>query len=180
MNKSIYDDLFRYTGKRSIRLLWRYVFFTPGFRYIYFLRKTQSANFIITKFLWKFLLRRCMLKTNIQIPPETSIGKGFRIAHFGSIVINPNTIIGINFNIANGAVIGSAEGQKKGTPIIGNNVSVHANAVIIGGVKIGHNVLIAPNAFVNIDIPNGAIALGNPCKIINRINASSKYIVYKV
>gem|GEM_PF-5626873 len=47
MKKSIYDDLFRYTGKRSIRLLWKYVFFTPGFRYIYFLRKPSQLILLL-------------------------------------------------------------------------------------------------------------------------------------
>ena len=121
-----------------------------------------------------------MLQTAIQIPSATKIGKGFRIVHFGHIVINPNAIIGENFNIAQGVNIGNAEGKRKGTPVIGNNVYVAANAVIVGDVKIGDDVFIAPNSFVNIDIPNGCIALGNPAQIIQKDFASKKYIVYKV
>lgn len=180
MDKIIYDDLFRYEGERKLSTLLRYIFFTPGFRYIYFFRKTQNATSKFSKICWKILLRQTMLRTGIQIPAETSIGKGFRIVHFGSIVINPATKIGINFNIAQGATIGSAEGKKQGTPIIGNNVSIQTNAVIIGRIKIGDDVLIAPNAFVNFDVPDGAIVLGNPGKIILADKASAKYIVYKV
>jgi len=65
-------------------------------------------------------------------------------------------------------------------PIIGDNVSVQANAIVVGGIRIGDDVLIAPNSFVNIDIPDGAIAIGNPCKIIKKEKASSNYIVYKL
>lgn len=180
MGNIIYDDLYRYTGKRNLKLLVRYILFTPGFRYTFFYRKAQYAENSYSRFFLEFFRRRCMLQTAIQIPSATKIGKGFRIVHFGHIVINPNAIIGENFNIAQGVNIGNAEGKRKGTPVIGNNVYVAANAVIVGDVKIGDDVFIAPNSFVNIDIPNGCIALGNPAQIIQKDFASKKYIVYKV
>lgn len=176
----IYDDLYRYTGRKTFFLLIRYFLFTPGFRYIFFLRKCQQSKNSIVKVFWLVFLRLCMLRTGIQIPYHTKIKEGFRIAHFGNIVINPEAIIGKNFNIANGVTIGNASGKKSGVPIIGDNVYVSANAVIVGGVKIGNDVLVAPNAFVNVDIPNGAIAIGNPCKVIQKDKASDKYIVYKI
>lgn len=45
------------------------------------------------------------------------------------------------------------------------------------GVKIGNNVLIAANSFVDVDIPSDSLVIGNPCKIIPRENASKDYIV---
>lgn len=48
-------------------------------------------------------------------------------------MINPNTIIGKNFNISQGALIGNAQGKNKGAPIIGDNVCLNANAIIIEG-----------------------------------------------
>ncbi|TDD75938.1 serine acetyltransferase [Flavobacterium caseinilyticum] len=180
-NKSIiYDDLYRYTGERSFWLLLRYVFFTPGFQYVFLFRKTSNADFILSKIFWKILLRRCMLSTGIQIPEITKIDRGFRIVHFGHIVINPATIIGKNFNISHGVTLGHAEGKQAGSPIIGNNVSIQTNAVVVGSVMIGNDVLIAPNAFVNFDVPDGAIVLGNPGSIILKEKASEKYIVYKI
>lgn len=180
MKHNIYDDLYRYSGKRSFVLLLRYFFFTPGFRYVFLYRKTSNANFILQRIFWKILLRRCMLSTGIQIPEMTNIDKGFRIAHFGNIVINPSTIIGKNFNISHGVTLGHSEGKQYGSPIIGNNVSIQTNEVVVGSVTIGNDVLIAPNAFVNFDVPNGAIVIGNPANIILKEKASAKYIVYKV
>ena len=43
---------------------------------------------------------------------------------------------------------------RKGTPVIGNRVRIGANATIVGNVHIGDDVVIAPNAFVNIDVPD--------------------------
>ena len=53
--------------------------------------------------------------------------------HFGAIVINPNTIIGKKFNISQCCLIGNAQGKNIGVPIIGDNVCLNANAIIIGG-----------------------------------------------
>ena len=34
--------------------------------------------------------------------------------------------------------------------------------VIVGNITIGNNVLIAPGAYVNFDVPDGSIVIGNP------------------
>jgi len=137
----IIDDLYRYTGDRKWTSLIRYILFTPGYRYSYFFRKVEQSRFIVQKFFWEILRRQCMLRTGIQIPPSTRIGPGLRIVHFGHIVINPGTVIGKNFNVAQGVNIGNSEGKRRGAPIIGNNVYVAANAVIVGNVTIGNDVL---------------------------------------
>lgn len=76
--------------------------------------------------------------------------------------------------------MGHTEGVKVASPKIGDNVSIGPNAVVVGGIYIGNDVLIAPNIFVNFDVPNGAIVLGNPGKIIRKEKGSAKYIVYKI
>ena len=46
-------------------------------------------------------------------------------------------------------------------------------------VNIGNDVLIAPGAFVNFDVPDNSIVIGNPGKIITKNSSpTSKYIVY--
>ena len=127
------------------------------------------------------MLKLCSFKFGIQIPAQTKIASGFRIVHFGTIVINPETIIGKNFNISQGALIGNASGKRQGTPIIGDNVCMNANSIIIGNVKIGNNVLIAPGTFINFDVPDNSIVIGNPGKIISRDESpTDKYIVYSI
>lgn len=180
MRNVIYDDLYRYEGKKSVTLLARYFFFTASFRYIYLYRKAKFASNIVSKLFWEVLLRMCMLRTGIQIPSKTNIGRGFRIVHFGHVVINPAAIIGENFNISHGVTIGHSEGRMWGSPTIGNNVVVQTNAVIVGKINIGNDVLIAPNAFVNFNVPDGSIVIGNPGKIIKADKASAKYIVFSV
>jgi serine O-acetyltransferase len=135
MNTILHDDLYRYVGEKSKSLITRirYILLTPGFQYIYLFRHTQNASNLVTKLFWGILLKLCSFKFGIQIPPQTKIGKGFRIVHWGTIVVNPGTIIGKNFNISQGCLIGNAQGKNRGTPIIGNNVCMNANSLILGG-----------------------------------------------
>lgn len=47
---------------------------------------------------------------------------------------------------------------------------------MVGKINIGDDVLIAPNAFVNFDVPSHSIVIGNPGTIIIRENATESYI----
>ena len=183
MNAVIKRDLYRYIGKDCNRFRYqiRYVLFTPVFQYIYFFRKVSLAKLHLFKLFYEVCLKLCSFKFGIQIPSTTLIGDGLRISHFGTIVVNPGTVIGKNFSIAEGCLIGNSQGKKSGCPVIGDNVCMQANSIVVGGIKIGNHVLIAPGAFVNFDVPDNSIVIGNPGKIISRDSSpTDKYNVYKV
>lgn len=72
-------------------------------------------------------------------------------------------VIGENATLFKGVTIGIiSHGKRKGVPKIGNNVTIYANATVCGGITIGNNVIIAPNAFVNFDVPDNSVVIGNP------------------
>jgi len=54
--------------------------------------------------------------------------------------------------------------------IIGNNVFIGLNCIIMPGVKIDDNVIIAPGSVVTKSIPGGTIVAGVPAKIIGSYN----------
>lgn len=174
MKEIIKADLFRYDGLTKISKGKR----NPGFRYIYYLRKaSQYKKISLLGLYYYFILKRLGYRYGFQIPVETAIGEGFYIGHFGTIVINKDTIIGKNCNIAHLTTIGQANrGSHKGCPIIGNNVWIGTGSVIAGKISIGNNVLIAPNSFVNMDIPDNSLVIGNPAKIIMKENPTEGYI----
>lgn len=174
MNKIIRADLYRYGAETNILKGLK----EPGFRYLYFLRRASGKNsFSILGLFYKFILRRLGYKYGFQIPKNTKIGKGFFIGHFGTIVINEGARIGENCNIAHSTTIGRASrGKLKGTPTIGNNVWIGTGVVIVGKITIGNNVLIAPNTFLNIDVPDDSLVIGNPAKIIHKKNPTNGYI----
>lgn len=175
---TIQKDFYRESGKwlSAFKILTKCV--NPNLHFIYILRKTQKYN--KTPFLglyWRIVLRHFQIKYGFQIYPETQIGEGLYLGHWGSLVINPKTKIGKNCNIAQGVTIGQQNrGKNEGYPVIGNQVWIGPNAVIVGKINIGNNVLIAPNAYVNFDVPDNSIVSGNPAKIYPNENATEGYI----
>ena len=113
----------------------------------------------------------------MEISWRAKIGQGFYIGHAYNITINPKTTIGDWCNIHKGVTIGQTNrGKLKGVPKIGNQVWIGVNSTIVGSITIGDDVLIAPNTYVNCDVPPHSIVLGNPCTIHHRDNATEGYI----
>ncbi len=62
-------------------------------------------------------------------------------------------------------------GLEYAKPItIGDNVWIGANTAILGGVHIGSGSVIGAGSLVKNDIPPNVVAVGNPCKVIKKIN----------
>ncbi len=161
--------------------IWKHCF-SPNLHYIYLLRTTQKhpKSTLLGKF-WRLVLRHYQIKYGFQIYPETQIGPGLYLGHWGALVINPKVQIGKNCNIAQGVTIGQQNrGKNLGAPVIGNEVWIGPNAVIVGQIKIGDNVLIAPNAYVNTDIPSNSVVVGNPATFTENQNATQGYINHKI
>jgi serine O-acetyltransferase len=167
------QDLKRY-GKSSFLKL----FFTnPSFRFTVVIRSIKYLNkYNFIRLILVLYYRKLKVKYGFQIPAMTSIGHGFVINHFGNIIINQGVVIGSNCTIAQGVTIGKVDrGKLKGNPTIGDRVWIGANSVVVGKITIGNDVLIAPLSYVNFDIPDNAVVMGNPAKIVN-YNTSAVYI----
>ena len=177
MKSNIFEkDLYRWYGEEGESLKMRLL--RPSeIKYMYWFRKAQASKNPISKVFAKFMLLNLSRKTNLQIPSNTKIGEGFYIGHTGRIIINSNAVLGKNVNVATGVTIGQENrGKRKGCPTIGDNVWIGTNSVIVGNVTIGSDVLIAPLAYVNFDVPDHSIVIGNPAKIIHKENATEGYI----
>ena len=142
-------------------------------RFQVFFRKTQEANNKIVKLFYKVFFVHYRNKNHIEMSVDLDIGEGFYVGHAFCITINPGTKIGKNVNIHKGVTIGRENrGERKGCPVIGDEVWIGINSTIVGAIHIGNDVLIAPNTFVNRDIPDHSIVFGNPCIIKHRDNAT--------
>ena len=176
MNEQIKSDLYRYVPKPYSLITLLNGFRSQGFRFMFFYRLKQQVSKNNPLWLvYKLFIRHYMLKYGFQIGGK--IGYGFYIGHFGTIVVNPKATIGDNCNIAHNVTIGvTNRGQKAGVPSIGNEVWIGTGSVIVGKITIGNNVLIAPGAYVNFDVPDNSIVMGNPGKISSSEFATSGYI----
>jgi serine O-acetyltransferase len=183
MNRIIESDLYRTAGKVSTKILIYKLLKDPGFRFLFFFRKVKnSAKYSPGRLIYSYFYKRYTFKYGIQIPKSVVIGKGFLMPHQGGIVINSQSVIGDNCTLMHGVTLGNTKrGKLKGAPTIGNEVYIGPGAVIVGKITIGDNVLIAPNCYVNCDIPAKSIVIGNPCKFYFNEKATEGYInnIYK-
>jgi len=178
----IQKDFYRESGKwLSTFGIWKKCI-NPNLHFIYVFRKAQQhLKTPLVSIFWRIVLRHYQIKYGYQIYPETEIGEGFYLGHWGSLVINPKAKIGKNCNMAHGVTIGQQNrGKLQGFPIIGDEVWIGANAVIVGRITVGNNVLIAPNSYVNFDVPSNSVVVGNPGTIYSTESATEAYINNKV
>ncbi|MBS3992575.1 MAG: serine acetyltransferase [Bacteroidetes bacterium] len=178
----IYSDYKKYKkyGSNFLSIL----FLTQGF---WASMQYRIANFIFRNVnlpvLRQLLLVLCLiwqklieLSTGISIPASVQIGHSLYIGHFGNIIINANSSIGNNCNISQGVTIGvSGRNSKRGVPIIGDNVYLGVNAVIIGKIKVEDNVLIAANSLIIKDVEMNSVMMGVPAVKISD-NGSIGYV----
>jgi serine O-acetyltransferase len=140
---------------------------TFWFRIGSYLKQRRSLFFRILYMIVFLIHKHNQYLTGIQLPIGTSIGKGLRFEHFSCIIINPSAIIGANCTIMQGVTIGSERGPKGGVPNIGDNVVISCGSLLIGNINIGNNVMIGAGAVVVKDIPDNAVAIGVPAKVVS-------------
>jgi serine O-acetyltransferase len=147
------------------------VFFTQGFWAVFQYRIANAVyRNIKIPLVRQLSLFICLLwqkgieiLTGISIPASVTIGHSFYIGHFGGIILNANSKIGDNCNISQGVTIGvSGIDEKRGVPVIGNNVYIAPNSVVAGKIIIGDDVLIGACSLVNKDVEAGSVMLGSP------------------
>ncbi|MDH4423926.1 serine O-acetyltransferase [Bacillus cereus] len=183
LKKYWYSDLFRYEETQivNVKKLVLRQYISPGYRYTFWLRLCRYLShknklYYPLYLIAMIILQRCKYKYGIEISPKTKIGTGFYIGHFGGIVINSQAEIGKNCNLSQGVTIGMANrGEKKGVAIIGDNVYIGPGAKIVGAVRIGNNAAIGANCVVTKDVPDNAVVVGVPGKVIS-MNSSKGYI----
>ncbi len=110
-------------------------------------------------------------ETGIDIHPGARIGKRFFIDHGTGIVIGETSVIGKNVKIYQGVTLGalSFSLDESGNPVKGikrhpnieDNVTIYAEATILGNITIGKNSIIGGNVWIKEDIPPGTL-VGHP------------------
>lgn len=161
------------TGKQSLKTLLFDFLFRHNVRWAFYFRRFQEGHRMAR--IGLYLLSR---KYGIEVSNTALIGKGLYMGHPYNITIGENVVLGDNVNLHKGCTIGSIKaGKRAGSPKIGNCVFIGINAIVVGGITIGDDVVIAPNAFVNFDVPSHSVVIGNPATIHSKENATENYIL---
>ena len=175
-------DVYRYKADTSRRAFFDAWLRLPGFRFTWHLRRVaqyapKKRGLGLLPYLFhRVLLNHFRFRYGFDISPQTKIGPGLYIGHFGGVVISPFATLGSNVNIAQGVTIGAtSRGPRIGAPTLEDRVWVGAHAIIVGKITVGADALIAPGAYVNFDVPSGSVVLGNPGQIVSQ-KGSAGYI----
>lgn len=122
-------------------------------------------------------------KTGIDIHPGAKIGKSFFIDHGTGVVIGETTIIGDNVKIYQGATLGALSFPKdergriikggKRHPTIEDNVTIYAEATILGNVVIGKGAVIGGNVWIKESVPPGVTVTTAHADLVYKRNETS-------
>jgi len=141
----------------------------PGIKAILLYRIAHFFWKIGMPFIPRYISEIARDLTGIEIHPGAEIGSEFFIDHGSGCVIGETTEIGNNVTLFSGVVLGGTNiAPVKRHPTLGNNVVVGAGAKILGPVIIGDNVKIGANSVVVTDVPPNSVVVGVPGKVISR------------
>lgn len=157
-------DYYRMTGecfqfKPRMLLFWLGM---HNLRYVYWWRRAAAGSWLG----WLQTLRYAK-KYGIEVGKTAKIGKGLYLGHAYGITISGEAVLGDNVNIHKGATIG-------------RQVWIGVNATVVGKITVGNDVLIAPGAYVNFDVPDHSIVIGNPGTIHSAEYATRDYVNFLV
>lgn len=72
------------------------------------------------------------------------------------------------------------QGYQYNAPVhIGKNCWLGAGVIVVPGITIGDNTVIGAGSVVTKDIPQNVVAVGNPCRVLRKINAHDKAFYFK-
>ncbi|HPR06243.1 MAG TPA: serine O-acetyltransferase [Denitromonas sp.] len=142
----------------------------PGVHALMFHRLAHGAW--TRKFYWlgRFISHIGRWLTGIEIHPGAVIGRRVFIDHGMGVVIGETAELGDDCTIYQGVTLGGTSlyrGAKR-HPTLGKGVVIGAGAQVLGGFTVGDGAKVGSNAVVVKPVPEGATAVGNPARIIDR------------
>ncbi len=119
-------------------------------------------------------------KTGIDIHPGAKIGKNFFIDHGTGVVIGETSVIGNNVKIYQGTTLGALSFPKdergriikggKRHPTIEDNVTIYAEATILGDITIGKGSIVGGNVWIKESVPPGVTVITPNAELVFKKN----------
>jgi maltose O-acetyltransferase len=118
--------------------------------------------------------------SEINIGKDTIINNNSTlIADKAKIIIGKNCLIGTSFTAFTSDFHNlnpknrMSQDYPSGDIILGDNIFIGSNVTILKGVTVGKDSVIGACSVVTKDIPEGVVAVGNPCKVVRRFYSKS-------
>lgn len=102
-----------------------------------------------------------MMLTGAELDGRAHIGPGLVLQHPVGVVVGHQVVAGANLHLFGGITLGWRRTRHgEGQPRLGDNVTVYANATVLGPVHIGDGAVIGPHALVLRDVAPGETVFG--------------------
>jgi serine O-acetyltransferase len=120
--------------------------------------------------LYKMLYKTVEWTCGISLPYTVRVGRRVRLWHHGGMILNARSIgndVTIRQNTTFGVVRTNFNFE---TPVIEDGADIGVGACVLGAITVGRNAVVGANAVVLSDIPDGAVAVGVPAKVVKYHN----------
>ncbi len=101
----------------------------------------------------------------IELNLKSRLGPGLRLYHGMGLVVHEKSVVGKNCTLRHCTTLGEKSGAA---PVLGDNVDVGCNVVILGGVKVGEGAVIGAGSVVLRDVAPGDVVAGNPARSVKK------------
>ena len=132
--------------------------------------RRKKSCLVLTKKIYSFLIglliRVNLSFNNMELSPETLIGKRV-VFHHSNVTITTNATIGDDVHFYKNVLIGTKNEQA---PVIMDKVKIASNTSVIGGITIGEKSIVAPGSTVVNDVEPRTVVAGIPAKYLCNVN----------
>lgn len=160
----------------AARSKWEVLTCYPGMHALWLHRFAHVAWQRGFHWVGRFTSHVARMLTGVEIHPGATIGRRVFIDHGMGVVIGETAVVGDDCTIYQGVTLGGTSlyrGAKR-HPTLGRGVVIGAGAKVLGGFDVGDGAKVGSNAVVVKPVPAGATAVGNPARIVEAGDKSSR------
>lgn len=130
---------------------------------------------VVTRPLAYILRSVAIVWGGTEIHPAAQIGPGFCLVHSQKVLIAGGVTIGANARVSHGVSIGGDTGRNgnvdlAGWPVIGDDVTIGLDAIVLGPVTIGDGAVVGAQSMVVRDVPPRAVVMGSPARVVRMLD----------
>ena len=116
--------------------------------------------------VYKLLYRMVEWTCGISLPYTVKVGRRVRIWHHGGMILHAERI-GNDVQIRQNTTLGVVRNNHNfELPIIEDGADIGCGACVLGAIRIGRNAVVGANAVVLRSVPDDAVAVGVPARIV--------------
>lgn len=142
------------------------------------LADVQSSDIGDDSRIWQFCVifagakigRNCNICSNVLIENDVIIGNNVTVKSgvqlWDGTRIEDNVFIGPNATFTNDLYPRSKMPYQMLKTIVRHGATIGANATILPGITIGKHAMVGAGAVVTKDVPENAVVVGNPAKLV--------------